>query len=251
MRLAIQTISWGQHPDVEQMLRDIASLGYEGVELAQHPDALGTPDELFRRLSEHGLTLVGMAGGSLNEKIEYTTRYVTVVSQAALQAQPRDPESPRPARLSPYLCVDEWEVERSAAALSGNRLAVHPHMFKPVQTAREAEALLERYPSLWFLPDTGHLAVAGENVLDVLKQNYDRVIAVHLKDWIADYGRAYQFYSRGFVELGQGDVELSQIIEFLKSKRFGGWLVVEQDTTRDPCASARASRTWLRNNCGL
>jgi inosose dehydratase len=251
MRLAIQTISWGQQPDVDQMFRDIAALGYEGVELAQHPNALGPPDELFRSLSQHGLTFVGMAGGSLAEKIDYTTRYSATAFQATFQSLRADPATQRAARVGPYLYVDEWEVERSAAALSGNRLAVHPHMFKSIQSSREAEALLARYPTLAFLPDTGHLTVAGENVLEVLRRNYDRVIAVQLKDWIPGYGRAYQFYSRGFVELGQGDVPLAQIIEFLQSRRFGGWLVVEQDTTRDPCASARASRTWLRNNCGL
>jgi inosose dehydratase len=124
-------------------------------------------------------------------------------------------------------------------------------MFKSVQTAREAEDLLEAHKNMLFLPDTGHLMVAGENVLEVLKRNYDRIVAIHLKDWIPEYGRAYQFYSRGFVELGQGQVPLKQIIEFLQGRRYRGWLVVEQDTARDPDASARASHAWLRDNCGV
>jgi len=44
-----------------------------------------------------------------------------------------------------------------------------------------------------------HLSlIAGEDVRKVIEDNIDRIVAVHLKDWTSEFGRSYQFYSRGF-----------------------------------------------------
>ena len=253
MRVAIQTLSWGRQPDVGQMLADVAAVGYAGVELAQHPDVLGPADELHARLTGLGLVCLGLSGGSLDEKCRYMTRYSTAILLAKLQGKSAAAAAAgrRSARPSPYLYVDEWEGQRSVEALVGNTLALHPHMFKSFQTAREAEELLTRYPDLWLLPDTAHLTVAGEDVIGVLNRNFDRIIAVHLKDWTAEYGRAYHFYSRGFVELGRGDVRPAEVIRFLQLRGYQDWIVVEQDSTTDPVGSARASREWLQHTCGV
>jgi inosose dehydratase len=251
MYIAIQSISWGRQPDVDRMLRQIAEIGYQGVEFAQHPDVLGPPEELLERLISLGLTFVGLSGGSLNEKAEYTFRYSVAALKAKFQPNRAAPVERKVRQQGPYLYIDEWEGPRSVAALAGSTLALHPHMFKSVQTAREAEELLSVHRNLWFLPDTAHLTVAGENVIEVLRRNYDRIIAVHLKDWSAEYGRAYHFYSRGFVELGSGDVYPDEIVSFLQGKGYQEWLVVEQDAPNDPEKSARSSREWLRDKCGI
>jgi sugar phosphate isomerase/epimerase len=249
MRIAVQSISWGRHlKDIDRMLARIQDLGYEGVEFAQHPSELGPAEALHQSMTALGLTFVGLAGGSLSEKQEYTRAY----KFAGLRAAMRPNKSGRllEQKHAPYIYVDEWEDQRSEDALKGNTLALHPHMFKSVQTAKEAERLLQKHPDLRFLPDTAHLTVAGENVLEVLRRNYDRIDSVHLKDWSAEYGRAYHFYSRGFVELGKGDVEPDAIVRFLQERGYKGWLVVEQDAAEDPYESARQSREWLRAKCG-
>jgi sugar phosphate isomerase/epimerase len=109
----------------------------------------------------------------------------------------------------------------------------------------EAEALLTAYPKLRFLPDTGHLTVAGEDVVKVIERNFGRIEAVHLKDWRAEFGRAYPFYSQGFTELGRGDVCLVETLRCLKDRGFEGWLVVEQDVALDAFKSAADSQEWL------
>ena len=101
--------------------------------------------------------------------------------------------------------------------------------------------------NLQFIPDTGHLTVAGENLVDVLNSNYDRITAVHLKDWDETAGRAMQFYSAGFTELGTGDVDLRSVMDFLQSRSYKGWLVVDQSSPERPIERACASRTWLRS----
>jgi inosose dehydratase len=251
MKVAVQTISWGYRPNVSEMLRQAEALGYRGVEVAQHPDELGTADDFYGLIAKYNLTFIGLSGGSLLEKIEFTTRYAMVDLRTRFKSHDLAVTGSKWEQSVPYLYLDEWEGARTLAALAGNTLALHPHMFKTFQTAHDALLMLDRHPDLWFLPDTAHLTVAGENVVEVLRQTYNRLAAVHLNDWTAEYGRAYHFYSRGFVELGCGDVNLETAVRFLRDRGFRRWLVVEQDTSGDPVASAAHSRQWLRDNCAV
>ncbi len=112
----------------------------------------------------------------------------------------------------PYIYLDKWEGKAADDALRiGMTLALHPHMFKQIQTTADVDDYLGKHGGLRFLPDTAHLTVAGEDVKAVIDNHYGRIEAIHLKDWTAEYGRAYQFYGRGFVELGEGDVQGERI----------------------------------------
>ncbi len=119
-------------------------------------------------------------------------------------------------------------------------------MFRSVQTLQDARKYLGEYSWLEFLPDTAHLEIAGESAIGVISEFFSRLAAVHLKDWTPEFGRSYQFYGRGFTELGEGEVELAQVMELLREKAFNGWLVVEKDTCLNPLQSARNAREWLR-----
>jgi len=234
VRIGIQTILWGRRPpDVWVMLKQAKDARYDGVEIAQHPEQFGHARKLRDRLVDYDLGLVGLSGGALEERAAFLKEYVSLLP-------------PAPNRLYPYLYIDGWEEPSYKEVLDdGLVLALHPHMFRRVQTANEAAELLDEYKALWFLPDTGHLTVAGEDVVKVIEQHYPRIGAVHLKDWNAEVGRAYQFYSRGFCELGRGDVPLDKVTDSLKNRKYDGWLIVEQDAADDPNEAAEASRKWL------
>jgi len=253
MHIAVQTISWGpHHRDINHMLEEVKNAGYSGVEFAQHPRELAPPSELHDMLQRHGLTLVGIAGGSLAEKVVFVKEFVACGDQYLVAPVAKNIQTQSARSLvsdPPYIYIDEWDEEQAVQALdAGLVLAIHPHMFKAIQTAREAEALLETHPGLRFLPDTAHLTIAGENVTEVLERNFDRLAAIHLKDWTAEFGRAYQFYARGFVVLGAGDVPLREVGDVLKFRGYRGWIVVEQDTSPHPLESAKASLQWLLAN---
>jgi len=93
--------------------------------------------------------------------------------------------------------------------------------------------------------------VAGENPVRVIEENFSRLAAVHLKDWTAEFGRAYQFYPRGFAHLGAGSVPLKQVLEMLVKNNYDGWIVVEQDWAANPSESAKRSREWLLHENGI
>ena len=237
------------------MLRQAKEAGYEGVELMQHPRVLGEPERLFDLLQEHRLALVGLAGGSLEERIEYADRMRTLTEQDATTANAGWGLQRYPDTLPlafPYVRLDEWREDRHLKYLTHTEamLALYPHMFKPVQTADEANRVLDAHPELRLVPDTAHLVIAGDDPVRVISQNLPRLAAVHLKDWTAEFGRSYQFFARGFVGLGEGDVPVKEVVHMLSRKNYKGWLLVEQDTATDPFASARKSREWLRKTTG-
>ncbi len=86
--------------------------------------------------------------------------------------------------------------------------------------------------------DTGHLALAGDDPLDLVSLAADRVRHVHLKDLdaaLADQVRRrtlsyHDAIKQGlFRPLGQGDVDIENVITRLESAGYRGWYVLEQD----------------------
>lgn len=241
-KFAVQSIAWG-HQSLDVILREAKAAGYCGLELFQHPGDLGGPRAIHDAFVRADLHLVGVTCGSFDE------RCVLVREIAKL----RHVGVGHP--LMPYVYTDEWRdaAPRFQDALAeGFRVALHPHMYKPVQTMAEAEAILARHPNLSFLPDTAHLKIAGDDAVEAVVKHFSRIEAIHLKDWREDVGRSYQFYARGFCEMGEGNVDLAGVLgaAFRETARERSdttrWVVIEQDRTSDPFASAKRSFDWLR-----
>jgi sugar phosphate isomerase/epimerase len=241
MRVGLQTISWSTRADsIGALLREMKRIGYDGLEVAQLREDFAHGDQLFDALTSEQLSLIGVAGGTLDDKLAFVADFAKISPQKDL----------------PFIYADEWDesLDRRYRRILTDHLnfgarvtvGIHPHMFKPVQTAAEADILIQQYDYLRLLPDIAHLTVAGDNVLSVLDEYFDSIVAVHLKDWSPEFGRTFPFYSRGFVELGNGRVPVATIVNFLKAKRFPGWLVVEQDFASNPRESAKRSRQFLR-----
>jgi sugar phosphate isomerase/epimerase len=235
-KFAVHSIAWGNQP-LEAILKDAKRAGYSGIELFQHPDELGGAEVIERAFTESGITLVGVAAGSFDERCRLV-RDIAILRGVALD----DPSLP-------YVYCDEWrESDRrfAQAVEEGFTIALHPHMFKPVQTLQEAEEILKSHPSVRFLPDTAHLQIAGDVPAAAIDSHASRLIGVHLKSWREDVGRSYQFYARGFCGLGEGDVDLEGVLDAMLRNNFTGWLVVEHDSTTNPLESATRSVAWLK-----
>jgi inosose dehydratase len=116
----------------------------------------------------------------------------------------------------------------------GIRPALHPHVATWIETEREGRAVLDALPDLGFLPDTGHLAWAGIDVLARKSQaegwNYRQTVLAGL-----------------WAEPGRGELPLTEILGALPPT-FDGWLMVEVDRPdiTDPYESAQVSAQWMR-----
>jgi len=231
VKIGFQTIVWGPRVrNLEYMLDVILAAGYQGVELFQRPEVLGSIDRILKLLEKRQLQLIGLSGGSLQERMDFCGNDF------------------RPE----YLYLDAWDEEKATKAMEGGfTLGLHPHAYMPVGDLADAMAILEnhpesQFPRLKFIADSAHLTVTHDDPIEAIQRTKARLVAVHLKDWSPEFGRSPFRYARGFAELGAGSVDLHTIIALLKETSYDGWLVAEQDyTLTDPDSNTLASARWL------
>jgi sugar phosphate isomerase/epimerase len=238
--LAIHSIGWGSEIKLATLAAEIACAGYKGVELFQDPRKIGSAAEVYDVFTQNGLTLVGICGGTFKERVSFVVDYSHLLKQH------------NRAAVAPYVYLDdEIDSDVKVALEDGHRIALHPHMYKLVQTMAEAESQLELYEKLLLIPDTAHLYIAGDNAVDAIKRYSARLASIHLKNWKRNVGLSFQFYGRGFCELDEGDIDMEAVLSAaLTPMKKGVWLVVEHDRPKDPLASASRSFTWINRKLG-
>lgn len=232
-RIGFQTIAWGVSlRELDRALEALRLAGYSGVEFSQVPSGIGDgrSETLNCALMRHDLQLLGLSGGDLLNRIAYCEDIL------------------RPE----YLYVENIaHEEEQVLATSYHTLALHLHVFKYAKPHRlvDAKKLLFRNPGLKWIPDTAHQTIAGENPIHALRLvSSDRVACVHLKDWSSIYGRTSHRYSKGFCELGDGEVRLDEVVNTIKAELPDSWIVVEQDyTLDDPLDCLYRAAMWLHS----
>jgi inosose dehydratase len=143
----------------------------------------------------------------------------------------------------------------------GLRAALHPHVGTMVERGEEVQRVLDG-SGIALCLDTGHLLVGGTDPVELARRHHDRVAHVHLKDvdagWARTVGSGEVTYADAVASglyrpLGQGDVDIAEIVGLLESGGYDGWYVLEQDTVLDetasdeqPMADVQASIDFLR-----
>ena len=153
-------------------------------------------------------------------------------------------------------------VARAVRDETGLRTAFHHHCAGYVETPAEIDRLLSLTDSslLGLVFDTGHYAFGAGNceaVLPALEKYGERIWLVHFKDFQPDIARQmaenhwgyFEAIQHGiFCELGQGGIDFTGIVQWLKNTGYDGWVVVEQDILPGmgtPKESARRNREFL------
>lgn len=283
-RIGCGQITWRNVPE-ERVLAEIAGAGYEGAPPGLSPDIPAA--DVVARFDTHGLKPAPPYFGArfwepddergILDQAATVARWTrqlgcTELYVAAGGGNPRS-ASGRSRRavaghVSPEDAMTERELDQFARVLSefahitcdeGVTTCFHNHVGTVIETAAELDELLTRADDeVVFLGlDTGHLAWAGADPVDVCRRYADRIRTLHLKD-IDDAVRRqgaeanwdYDTFVRHgiFTELGEGDVDFRGILAVLEDVDFDGWLIVETDVTRKPTAleSATVSREYLR-----
>ncbi|RPD99722.1 AP endonuclease [Candidatus Pantoea deserta] len=171
--------------------------------------------------------------------------------RAALAGQPEK---------APRLLTEEWQtLMKHIVILSeiawkeyGVRPVIHPHAGGCIEYEDELAQLVEDIPHsvAGLCLDTGHLFYSGMNPIDTLDKYWDRIDYLHFKDinasvWRDVIAEEVDFFSacaRGVMcPLGSGAIDYAQIHQFLRQRRYQGWITIEQE--RDP----RNADTSLRD----
>lgn len=244
MRLGFETVVWGRRiDDLDHVLGVLAACGYAGVEFGQsHRDIyvrengdtkpVGTMQRLKERLAAHGLELIGLVGGTLDERMAFCGD-----------------------DRSTYLYLDSWS-DAHAKALEANppfTLALHPHWFMPLRKLHQAEEILAAVPSphLQLIIDTAHATLAEDSPVAAIEKHLGRLASVHLKDWKPDFGRWSHRYAHGFCPPGEGIVALEKVVETLNRLNFSGWVIMEQDHVESsPEHTALTCAFWAAKGAG-
>ncbi len=276
--------AWMPKPD--EVIDLIAELGYAGTELGP-PGFLGEPATVRSRLAERGLALVGsflplnFADEALFARDLDWLRGVL----PRVRASAPDPSTvmailsdgfDAPDRLryagripdhsEAWLPADRWpafmanlhragEVCREA----GFRVSIHPHAGTYLETEPEIRRMMDGLDTsvVGLCLDTGHVRFGGGDPVALARDYADVVTHVHLKDCrsgvireVASAGGDMEAVLRAgaFVDLGDGDSAIAEVVHVLRDRGYAGWMVVEQDTRLLGSDTIERLRTSQRKN---
>jgi len=157
-------------------------------------------------------------------------------------------------------------IARAVRNETGLAMAFHHHCGGYIETPEEITKFLDmtNHDLLGLVFDTGHYlygsgSIDGQFVLEGLKRLGERIQHLHFKDCqphIAQQARAegwdyFTAVQHGvFCELGHGNVPFGAIVDWLHTRNYHGWIVVEQDILPgmgSPKASAQRNRVYLKS----
>ncbi|MGI8713052.1 MAG: TIM barrel protein [Solirubrobacteraceae bacterium] len=272
-------------PDALTLLDAVSAAGYGGVDLGP-VGYLGTAETLAGRLSARGL---GLAGGFLELPLSEPERLADARGELellldVLDTLPGTPLAPKPtladagsparvrypgqAATDRSVGLDEAGFKRFADGLArvvdrcrerGYDPTFHHHAATHVEAQWEIERLLEG-SDVGLCLDTGHLLLGGGEPVSAIRAWSGRINQVHLKD--ARRSRLEEIVAGGlpvveiwrrqaFCALGDGDIEIPQVLDALVEIGYSGWLVVEQDVLPDPSDPGRPAADQRRNRAYL
>ncbi|MBS1906942.1 MAG: TIM barrel protein [Actinobacteria bacterium] len=255
----------------DDMLATLAASDYKGVDLGP-AGFFGRGAQLRSRLRSHGLELAGgwvQLPFSDDEAFEASLPELRDALRAFSEAAGDGPQRlPLPtladsgsatrqgapgrgAEVDP-LADAAWgrllkNTERAAALVraAGFEPTFHHHAGTFVESPAEIDRFLANVDVNLTL-DTGHLFIAGGDPLDAVHRWGDRINHLHLKDVnLAELNRVLtagggmrEVWSSGsFVAFGEGDIDLTAVMDAVETRGFDGWIVVEQDVLNGPDVS--------------
>jgi inosose dehydratase len=245
---------------LQEAVQDLHDLGLQGIEYTPRKDELarhGLTRESFRDLlKENGLAVTGHYFGapfhdavkkkqimaSFQESIDSLKFYGAkniIIGPPGSRAGENHSELIRKA--APFL------NELGKIALdNGVEIGIHPHYNCIIETPEEIHLAMELTdPEYVFLSaDTGHIALGGGNVIEILRTYKERLNYFHFKDVAGSVTRPN--FAPNLRELGNGEIDFPAIMALLNEAHYKGWINVEQDaTTLTPRESASQSMAYI------
>ncbi|MGP0053214.1 MAG: TIM barrel protein [Solirubrobacteraceae bacterium] len=268
-------------PDPLTLLHWVQEAGYAGTDLGP-VGYLGDTDTLAARLTEHGL---GLAGGYLELPFSEPNKLGAAMAELdglldvfdsvrgnGLAPKPTLADGGSPVRsrypgraaVDPSVGLDDAAWSRFADGLAravercrerGYDPTFHHHTATYIEAQWEIERLLE-ISDVGLCLDTGHLLLGRGDPIAAIRGWASRINQVHLKDArldrleqiVAEAAPVEEIWRRqAFCALGDGDIDIDQVLDALAEIEYSGWLVVEQDVLPDPANPGQPADDQRRN----
>lgn len=226
--------------DVEQRLADIKEIGYEGLERlhAVSPSDALHKAALYRKL---GMDFATCHGPDLQASIKWTSGLGKEYVWVGVNGSDFDTFC-RQVNDQVKACKT-WDI----------KVGLHNHLGALVESQEQVEAFLKNCPEAWLILDTAHLAAADGDPVEIVNKYSDRIVSMHLKDWIVtnpEIGLDAWTQRGRFCELGAGNIGMDNaaVMNALVKHGYDGWILIEHDThLQDPLKDLAISRQYLRD----
>jgi len=244
--------------DFEANVARIASLGYDGVELAIRDPALVDADELEKVVLAHGLTVPAIGTGQAwgEERLSFTSDDPAVRTAAIERIKSHIPLAARfnaiiilglirgitpngqtHAQSMTYL-VESLQECSATASLQGVRFALEPlnrYETDLIQTVADGLALIKQVgaDNIGLLLDTFHMNIEEPLIEDSIRTCGDRIFHFH----VADSNRWYP---------GAGHLDFKSILNVLFATGYQGYVSGEFMPKPDPDTAAGQNIALLR-----
>ena len=229
---------YGACYDYAAKMDDLKAIGYDGCERLYAK----TSEEAYQKLlvlAERGMSFATVVTGDVEGNIKMTAAYGGKYIWADRLSN---------ASNFDIYCRNVNYLEKTCLKY-GIHPAIHNHLGSLVETEEQLDEFLARCKNTQLVFDTAHMAVAGGDVMRVLEKYYDRLAAVHVKDWFMTAPEKNVWNERGyFTGLGAGNfpVDNEGVVKTLIKRGYDKWIHVEHDThLREPLLDLKQSREVL------
>ena len=242
---------------IEQIVKDIAGLGFHGIELfGWQIDGMEAHGGIGRLLEKYSLPLISSYGGpNLTDPAQRKASIDRTVATAKLVKKyggkvivfgpngvPRDTFNFADHKAG---IVDVLNEGAKAVADLGLTPVLHQHTGTCIETRDETYAVMQAVDTryLKFGPDIGQLQKGGSDPVQVVKDFLPIIHHMHLKDYSG--GDAFL----GYAPLGQGKVNIPAILAMIDGRPMNGMVMVELDSSPNmptpAIETARIARAYL------
>jgi len=213
--------------DVPGVLAGIKKIGYEGVEFAGYANYGSNAGGLRKLLDDNGLKACGshiqgglptLQGDGFQREVDFNK---TLGNDRLIIAS------------SNAKTADDWlKLADAFSAIAEKlkplnlRLGYHNHAteFTPIDGKMPEDIFFgQAKPEVFVQLDIGHCAHAGGDPAAYLKKYANRVVSVHVKDWVEA--------TRGDI-VGEGMVKLPEVLEACAASPALQWYVVEEESNK-------------------
>jgi inosose dehydratase len=256
VKIGHSALTWNVLDNPENLsdtIADCAEIGFAGTETGGSVYdwwEKERPGELKQSLDEHGVVMACLFhfGNWIDPDerealLENGRRWANGVQELGgniLMLVPGGRRDKPPYGLDDFTLMAEvmnevGEIATSSGAVS----AVHPHWGTMAESRLEIDVLLDQLDptKVGFAPDTGQIAKGGSDALDMIERWVDRVRHVHMKDLSPQWKEMQKAgiplpSPEGYIELGQGVIDMRPLIPMLDAVNFSGWLMAELDESK-------------------
>jgi inosose dehydratase len=248
----IEVPDWGYQMPAERVLREAASLGLVALEAGPEGLLPRDPAEVSGVLSRYGLSLVGgfvpavlHEPDARDEELAFVERRAEFFAAAGadvvvLAAATGSESYEKVAELDEgawRTLFESLKMVEEICARHGVAVSLHHHYGTVIERDDQILRFLEG-SEMGLCLDTGHLVIGGGDPVEMAKLAGDRVNHVHLKDVNLELAERLARRELDFKEaaqkgafrpLGDGDVDVGEVVGRLEASGYRGWYVLEQD----------------------